>query len=299
MPNSNWVLEGIYPPITTPFDGEGAIAHDKLAANVGRWNATKLAGLVVLGSNGEYVYLNKREKLETIATVKKHLAPGKRLIAGTGCESTLHTIGLTRQAADLGADAAIIITPNYYKSAMDHAAMVRHYLAVADASPIPLVVYNMPAYAGVDLAPGTVIELAKHPNIMGLKESSGNVAKMGNIIGSMREDFSVMAGSAGFLYQSMVVGAKGGVCALANVAPDECCDIYEFARAGRHDDARVLQIRMIPPNGAVTTGFGIPGLKYAMELLGYYGGPVRSPLGPLSDQQKGALRAIFVRAGLL
>ncbi|MHB1417780.1 MAG: dihydrodipicolinate synthase family protein, partial [Chloroflexota bacterium] len=166
-------LDGIYPPIPTPFDGAGEVALDKLRANLERWNRTGIAGYVVLGSNGEFVLLNEKEKLEVIATVRERAAAGKFVLAGTGCEGTGETIKLAKKAAEVGADAAVIITPSYYKGSMNAAALTYHYEKIADSSPIPVILYNMPANTGVDMSADVVAKLAQHPNIIGLKDSSG------------------------------------------------------------------------------------------------------------------------------
>jgi 4-hydroxy-2-oxoglutarate aldolase len=292
-------LDGIYPPIPTPFNADGELALDKLASNLDRWNKTGIAGYVVLGSNGEFVLLSEKEKLEVIATVRERAAEGKFVLAGTGCEGTGETIKLTKKAAEVGADAAVLITPSYYRGKMDGAALQRHFEAVAEASPIPVILYNMPANTGVDMGADVVVKLAKHPNIVGLKDSSGNVVKIGDIVRQVDPSFQVFAGSAGFLYAALCLGAVGGVLALANVAPERCVDMYNSAREGRHDEARQLQHRLIPPNTAVTAGFGISGLKVALDLVGMYGGPVRGPLLPLNEQQTATLKKILEDASIL
>ena len=292
-------LSGVYAPIPTPFDADGAVAYDKLAENIAKWSETPLAGLLVLGSNGEFAYLSDKEKVEVLRTARQAIPRDKLFIAGTGCESTRCTLELTEQAAAIGADAAIVITPSYYTSKMDAQAMRRHFLELADRSPLPIILYNMPACTGVDLSAETVVELAQHPNIVGIKDSSGNVVKLGEIVRAAPPNFSVLAGSASFLYPALALGAVGGIMALANIAPEQCYLIYRYTLEGQHEEARRLQLRMIPPNIAVTARFGVPGLKLALDWLGYYGGPPRSPLGPLDEAQQAALRAILVEGGIL
>ena len=292
-------LDGVYPPIPTPFDADGQLVLSKLVTNLGRWNQTGIAGYVVLGSNGEFVLLSEKEKLEVVATVREHAAKGKFVLAGTGCEGTLETIKMTKKAAEVGADGAVVITPSYYRGKMDGAALQYHYETIADASPIPVILYNMPANTGVDMTADTVAKLAQHPNIIAIKDSGGNVVKIGDIVRMVDPSFQVFAGSAGFLYPALCLGAVGGVLALANVAPEQCVDIFTLTRAGRHEEARQLQLRMIPANSAVTAGFGIAGLKAAMDMVGMYGGPVRGPLRPLNEQQTAALRNILKTAGIL
>lgn len=292
-------LSGIYAPIPTPFDADGAVARDKLAENIARWNQTPLAGFVVLGSNGEFTYLSDEEKREVLRIARQAIPKDKLFIAGTGCESTRCTLELTEQAAAIGADAAIVITPSYYTSKMDAQAMRRHYLELAERSPLPILIYNMPANTGIDLSADTVAELAQHPSIVGIKDSSGNVVKLGDIIRAAPATFNVLAGSASFLYPALVLGAVGAVAALANIAAEQCDRVYRYAQEGRHEEARQLQLKMIPPNTAVTARFGVPGLKQALDWLGYYGGPVRPPLGPLDQVQQTSLRATLVEAGIL
>jgi len=297
MPSLN--VSGVYPPIPTPFDGEGNLALDRLRENLIRWCDTELIGFVVLGSNGEAVHLTEREKRAVLRATRKAIPSERLLIAGTGEQSTRATIKLTRQAADLGADAALVTPPHYYRPRMDTAALEHHYFALADASPIPILLYNMPAYTGIDLTIEQILRLAQHPNIVGIKDSGGNLAKIGAVIGGAPEGFQVLAGSASFLYPSMVLGAVGGVCALANVAPEECRRLVDLVRAGDHQAARELQLRLIPPNAAVTSQFGVPGLKQALDWTGYYGGPVRSPLRPLTEEERAELRRVLVKAELV
>jgi 4-hydroxy-2-oxoglutarate aldolase len=292
-------MAGIFPPIPTPFDAQEELDLKSLQKNIAHWNMTPINGYVVLGSNGEMTYLTEAEKLQVFETARKAIAPGKLMMAGCGCESTHASIQLTKQAAAIGADVALFISPCYYKSKMDNAALTDYYTRLADASPIPVSVYNFPANTGLDLSAELVIKLAQHPNIAAVKESGGNVVKMGEIIKNTRPDFQVLAGSAGFLYPSLVLGAVGGVLALANIAPQQCCDILNFAKAGKHEEARQLQLRMIAPNTAVTAGMGVAGLKAAMDMLGLIGGKPRSPMQPLSDEQKGKLKKILQDAGIL
>jgi 4-hydroxy-2-oxoglutarate aldolase len=292
-------MAGIFPPIPTPFDAQEELDLKSLAKNIAHWNTTPISGYVVLGSNGEMTYLTEAEKLQVFETARKAIAPGKLMMAGCGCESTHASIQLTKQAAAIGADVALFISPCYYKSKMDNAALTDYYTRLADASPIPVSVYNFPANTGLDLSAELVIKLAQHPNIAAVKESGGNVVKMGEIIKNTRPDFQVLAGSAGFLYPSLVLGAVGGVLALANIVPQQCCDILNFAKAGKHEEARQLQLRMIAPNTAVTAGMGVAGLKAAMDMLGLAGGKPRSPMQPLGDEQKGKLKKILQEAGIL
>jgi len=293
------LLSGAYSPIPTPFNANGVVAHDRLAENIARWSKTSLAGLLVLGSNGEFTYLSDEEKLEALKTARQAIPKDKLFIAGTGCDSTRATLELTEQAAAIGADVAMLITPSYYPSKMDGHAMRRHYLELADRLPLPILLYNMPANTGVDLSAETVVELSQHPNIAGIKDSSGNVVKLGEIIRAASPDFNVLAGSASFLYPALVLGAVGGIMALANIAPEQCYSIYQYAQNERHKEARQLQLKMIPVNISVTARFGVPGLKLALDWIGYYGGPPRLPLAPLDKAQQATLRATLIEGGIL
>ncbi len=294
-------LGGVFPPIPTPFDADGNLLLDKLKANIALWNKTGLHGYVVLGSNGEAVMLTDSEKAALWQAAREAIPRDKLFLVGAGVESTRNCIALAKRAAELGADAAMFVTPSYYKSQMNATSLINHYRVIADASPIPTIIYNMPGATGIDIDAATVIALAQHPNIIGVKDSSGNVAKLGDIIRAVRPDFSVIAGSGGCFYPALCIGAKGAVAALANVAPRECLAIYDAFRAGRHDEARALQLKMIPMNAAVTTRWNIPGLKAALEELnqGYYGGAPRLPLRPLGDDDRHTLRQIMTEAGAI
>lgn len=292
-------MEGVYAPITTPFDSRGRVAYDKLADNVARWAGTRLTGLVVLGSNGEGVYLTEAERRKVMETVREALPREKRMIVGTGLESTHATAKQNDLAAEVGADAVLVITPNYYRSKMDGAAMINHYTSLAETSPLPLFIYNMPGNTGIDLAAETILEIGQHPNVIGIKDSSGNIVKMGAVISAAPDHFKVYAGSASFLYPAIALGAVGGVMALGNIAPDLCTDLYQYSTTGRHDEARELQLKLIPLNTAVTSGFGIAALKQGLDWTGYYGGPVRSPLRPLSPEQTQKLRKLMSDLGLV
>lgn len=292
-------FSGIYPPVVTPFDERGEVSYDRFEENLEKWSRTGLAGFVIFGSNGEYVFLTAEEKLKLIERAAKTVPGGKKIIAGTGCESTRETIALTNAAADAGAAAALVVTPCYYSDKMNKKALFNHYSMIADNSKIPVLLYNVPKYTGVNMAPDLVAELSKHPNIVGIKDSTGNVAQIGEILNRVEEGFNVLVGTAGALYPALAIGAAGGVLALANIAPAECVDVYNLFKAGRHTEARDIYRRMLPVNTAVTATYGIAGLKAAMDMLGYYGGPPRSPLLPLDDEGKAAVRRILETAGLI
>ncbi len=292
-------IEGIFPPIPTPFDAGDDIDLAALAENLDRWNRFDLAGIVVLGSNGEAVLLEEDEKLRLVEAARAGTPEDRAVIAGTGLQSTQATIALTRAAAAAGAGFALVLPPSYYKGLMTEGVLERHFRTVADASPIPVVLYNMPACTGIDLSAELIVDLAGHANIVGLKDSSGNVVKLGRIRGEAGGGFRILAGSADFLLPALSVGAAGGVLALANIAPKECIEIHRLFMDGDVDAARGIQIRMIPPNVAVTRRWGVPGLKAAMEMLGLRGGPVRPPLLPLGEEQRDEMRSILIEARIL
>ena len=291
-------LHGIFPPIATPFLN-GKVACDKLAANVERWCRTGLKGIVVLGSNGEYVYLSEEEKRSVVNSVVQSAAKEMLVIAGTGCESTRETLRLTEDCARLGVHAALVVTPHYYAGRMGEAALMKHFSELADHSPIPILLYNVPKFTHINMAADFVARLSEHPNIVGLKDSSGNVIQLQEILNKVAGDFNVLVGTAGVLFSGLTIGCAGGVCALANVAPQACVKIFDLVKAGDLDAARQLQLRMIPVNQAVTAIYGVPGLKVAMDMLGYFGGDPRLPLLPSTEQERSEIRSILKKADLL
>lgn len=299
MKSSLISLAGVFPPIPTPFDAQGDVAYDALADNLRRWDEYDLSGYVVLGSNGEAPCLAEDEKIRILEAARPLIPWPKLMIAGTGCESTRQTIALTRRAAAAGADAALVVTPHYYGAKMTGDVLVRHYEAVADASPIPILVYNVPKFTHVNVDAPSLTRLARHPNIVGTKDTGGDMAQLANTVRLAGPGFQVLAGSAGFFLAALALGAAGGILALANIAPIQALDIYRLFKAGKLDEAAELQRRMIPVNAAVTARFDIAGLKATLEMLGYYGGPVRPPLPDLADGERAALRAILIEGGIL
>lgn len=291
-------FEGVYPPVLTPFRND-EVAHDKLAANLRRLNEHPLAGYVMLGSTGEFPLLSEAEKERVLATARAEIPREKLLVAGTGGESTPAAIRLTKRAADLGADAAIIITPGYYKAMMKPPALIRHYRAVADASPVPIVLYNFPANTGINLEPETVARLAEHSNIRAIKDSSGNVPQAAEMIRLTPKTFQVLVGSPIAFLPALVLGAAGGILAVANVAPRECCEIWRLAQAGHWAEAREVVYRISPLATGIGARYGIGGLKAAVDLLGYYGGPPRGPLPMPDGDGVEDIKEILATAGLL
>jgi 4-hydroxy-2-oxoglutarate aldolase len=293
-------LKGIYPPVPTFFDETGQIETGALKKHLAFLNRFELQGFVVLGSTGEFVMLTEKEKLLVLETARSSIPSDKLMIAGTGCQSTTETINLTKKAAEIGADAALVITPSYYRRLMTPEVLINHFRAAADGSPIPILIYNMPPCTGIDLDADTITSLARHPNIIGLKESGTNLIKLGDIFRQTQKgfDFQILAGSAGLLLPALSVGAVGGIHALANIAPEQCISIRQYFLEGKLEEARELQVRMIPVNAAVTARWGVPALKAALDFLGMHGGPVRPPLLPLSDEIRHQLEAILVEGGI-
>jgi 4-hydroxy-2-oxoglutarate aldolase len=292
-------LSGVFPPIPTPFEIDGQLALERLDENLSRWNGLPLRGYVAGGSNGEFPLLSIDERIEVVRAVRRTAAAERLVLAGSGMESTRATIDLTLQMAEAGADAALVVTPGYYRSRMTADALMAHYVDIADASPIPIVLYNVPANTGVDLTAEAAIEISHHPNIAGMKESGGDVAKIGRILSSCDSNFQVLAGSAGFFLGALAMGSVGCIAALANLAAAELDRLQALFRSGDAENARALQQRLIEANTAVTAIYGVAGLKAALELIGFYGGPVRSPLQPLAAGDRERLASILRRAGLL
>ncbi len=286
-------LKGIYPPIPTSFDDSGELALDRMKQNLLHLCQFDLAGFLVLGSNGETVMLSHDEKIRVYEAARQVIPNRMLMLAGTGGQSTRETIELTKAAAGSGADAALILNPFYYKGLMTKEALVRHYHLVADQAAIPVVIYNMPANTGIDMSADTILAMSGHPNIIGLKDSGGNLAKMGEIVGKVKPGFQILAGSAGFLFPALAVGAVGGILALANIAPQQCIDIRNLFLSGAMESARNLQNSLIELNAMVTREHGVPALKAAMDMLSMYGGPCRNPILPLSEPNTHALSSLL------
>jgi 4-hydroxy-2-oxoglutarate aldolase len=287
-------LDAVFPPMSTPFAGDGvnvgAIHH-----NVDRWMRTGLGGIVALGTNGEAPLLDDDEADRAIGAARERVPRERVLVAGTGRESTRATVAACRRAAALGADYALVRTPSFFKSAMTAGALLAHYTAVADASPIPVLLYNYPALTGVALGADTVARLAGHANIAGIKETSTDAASLAAFVDAVPPRFAVIAGSAPSFYAALCVGATGGILAAACVVPDLCVALHRAARAGRHDEAREIQRRLTPLARLVTTVHGVPGLKAAMDLAGYRGGEPRAPLAPAPASAIDEIRAALAR----
>ncbi|XP_023676040.1 4-hydroxy-2-oxoglutarate aldolase, mitochondrial [Paramormyrops kingsleyae] len=291
---------GIYPPIATPFTPTEEVDYEKLEENVQKYAKIPFRGLVVQGSNGEFPYLTVEERVEVVRHVRRALPKDKLVMAGSGCESTQATVRMSESMAQAGADAVLVVTPCFYRGRMDSRALIRHYTQVADSSPVPVVLYSVPANTGLELPVEAVVALSQHPNIVGLKDSGGDITRMALIAHKTRgSGLQLLAGSAGFLLAAYAVGAVGGVCALANVLGPQLCQLEQLCLSGSWEEARELQGRLIEPNAAVTRKFGVAALKQAMGWFGYHGGECRSPLRPLSEAEAKLLRKDFTSSGWL
>jgi 4-hydroxy-2-oxoglutarate aldolase len=291
-------LEGIFPPIPTPLSND-AVDHRALAGNVARWMQTKLSGLVVLGSNGEAPLLDDAEADAAIETARAHVPRDRTLIGGVGRESTAATIAAARRAARIGVDIALVRTPSFYKNVMTSDAFVRFYTAVADASPVPVLLYNVTLFTGVNLMPDAVERLAAHPNIIGMKESNADLVQLADTIARTPDDFVVFGGSAPTFYHALSAGADGGVLAIAGVIPDICVEMFEHVRNGRHADALALQRRITPLGRLLGAVHGVAGLKYALDQIGFIGGPTRPPLGTVPPDAQRQIRDQLAALGVL
>jgi 4-hydroxy-2-oxoglutarate aldolase len=291
-------LNGIMPPLTTPFTGDGSLDLGALKANVARYNETGLAGYVALGSNGEAVHLSSVERGQVIKAIAQSATSEHTIIAGVNALSTRAAIEATRAAAGSGAEAALVITPYFYKSSMTAPVLTRFYTEVADQSPVPLLIYNVPQNTGVVIEPAAIAALAEHQNIIGVKDSSGNMASISDTIRRTPSSFAVMTGNGGILYPSLVMGARGAVLAVACAAPRACVELYEAVEAGDHTRARELQNRLAPLSHAVTAQFGVAGLKAAMDMTGLAGAAARAPLTRISDADRDKIRSVLRETGL-
>jgi 4-hydroxy-2-oxoglutarate aldolase len=270
-------LSGVMPPITTPFQ-DGKLASEKLKNNFQKWNKTGLSGYLVLGSNGEAVYLNGKEKIRVVEVSRASIPRSKIMMVGTGMESTQETIRFTNQVAEMGADCALVVTPSYFKGSMKPQILYDHFVAVAESSRIGILLYNVPQFTGINLEPEWVAKLSKHSNIIGIKDSSGNIGQLSEMIHLSGKGFAVFVGSAPVFFPALCVGAVGGILAVANVVPQEYVRIQSLFDKGKMNEAKTLQSQLTPLAKAVTTKYGIGGLKMAMDLAGYFGGNPRLPL---------------------
>jgi 4-hydroxy-2-oxoglutarate aldolase len=292
-------LHGIFPPLATPFLDNGEIAYDHLRSNLIRWEQEPLSGYVVGGSNGEFTSLTSMERVALVRFVTEDTQSARPVIAGSGMPSTQATIELSHDMADAGASALLVVTPSYFKSKMDHTALAEYFTTVADDSPLPVLLYNVPSNTGIDMSAETILAVAGHPRIVGIKDSSGRVDKMGEVVRHAPDDFCVLAGSGGYFLGALAMGAVGMVAALANIAGKALREVLDAFDKRDLALAREKQLKLVDINRAVTSSYGVAGLKAAMDMMGYYGGPVRPPLINLEASQREGLRSLLIEASLL
>jgi 4-hydroxy-2-oxoglutarate aldolase len=291
---TNWVpIKGVIPPMITPFDAQGEIDHSAFIHNIEKWNTDQLAGYLVIGSNSETAFLSADEKLVLVKLAVRHRTPGRHLMAGTGCESLRETIAFTQACADLGVESALVLTPHYYDGVMDSDHLTRFFTALADQSPIPILIYNVPQFTHVNIKADAIKVLSQHPNIVGMKDSNGDVPQMANFLRVADAKFQIFVGTASAWYPALCMGVVGGILALANCSPNECASVQEAYDQGRLEQAFRLYQALLPVNSAVTALYGIPGLKYACDLNGYLGGQVRSPLMACPEDGRVHIEKIF------
>jgi len=279
-------LSGLLLPITTPFKPDETIDAQGLTANLEKWNRVGVMGYVVLGSTGERVNLNEREFLNVIEITRQAVPQTMTFIVGAGQQSTRGTIDEMKAAANAGAEAVLVITPHYYRSAITQDALVIHYTAVADAAPVPVILYSMPDLTGIKIEPETAARLSEHQNIAGMQDSSNDIAKFADAVRMTGKDFAMMIGNGTVFSEALQAGARAGILAVGCCAPQICLDIYQAVRGGDIDRANALQQKLTPLARAVTKTYGIGGLKAALDMVGYVGGAVRAPLKAPSEEAR-------------
>lgn len=288
-------LAGVLAPLPTPFGDDDNVDLVRLRAALEWWVASPLTGFVVLGSNGEAVLMDDQE-CDRVVDVARAIVPrGRPLIAGTGRESTRATIRATKRAAELGADAVLVRTPGFFKSQMTGDVFMHHYSAVADASPVPVLLYNFPAVTGVNLLPATVGRLSEHPNIVGMKESGSDIGHIADLVSNTPSTFSVLAGSGSTFFAALCAGVSGGILALAALLPEPCVRLWQLAKDQHYDEARALQRRLLPIARLISSGYGVPGLKAALQIVGCDVGKPRPPLEPIPDFAVAVLKEALTR----
>jgi len=295
------VFDGVLPPIPTPFTDD-RLDLGPLGDNLDRWMAAGLRGVLALGTNGEAPYVDDDEADAFVRACRARVPAGRTLLVGTGRESTRATVAASRRAADAGADAVLVRPPTTYRGQMTDAALQAHFEAVADACPVPVLLYNQPLAFNVELSPALVAKLRTHENVRGLKESSGNVGLVGEHVAGPGADatrFPVLTGVASTMFASLMVGATGVIVAVANVVPELCVRLYDAARAARLDEALALQRALTPLGRAVTQQYGVGGLKAAMSLAGYAGTTPRRPTLPASPEAVTSVQKLLHDLGVI
>jgi 4-hydroxy-2-oxoglutarate aldolase len=291
------MLSGVFAPVTTPFDKKGKVLLQELASNVRKLNTSKLRGYLVLGTNGEFKSLTEAERRKVLETVVGAAGKEKIVMAGTGRESTEQSLIDTKEAAAMGIHFASLIAPSFFAKKMTDPVLLNHFRLIADNSSVPVLLYNNPEVAVVTFGTGLIGEASKHPNIVGMKDSSkGNFA---SYLLAAAPGFNLLAGSANFFFEALVMGGVGGVLSIANFAPDACCRVYDLWKLGKFEDARKEQYRLMTLNQKVSGKFGVAGVKAAMDVFGFYGGPPRAPLAPLTAEEERKLGEDLKAAGFL
>jgi len=289
-------LKGIFPPVVTPFNRRGDVDEKHFGENLQKYAGIGLGGVVVAGSTGEALYLNEAERLRLVEIARDVVRPPELLLVGTGLESTRETIRLSREAIARGADALLVLPPHYYKPKMDPRALIAHFEGLADKVKRPVVLYSIPQFTGINMEVETIATLSRHPNVVGLKESSGNLAFVKTILRHVTPGFRVLVGSVMILLDALRAGAAGAVLGQACFAPELCIGVYEAFGHGQTKTARELQQRLVPLAQKISLPFGVSGIKVALDLSGYHGGPPRSPLLPLSVELRQAVSAALREA---
>lgn len=294
----NEKLTGVFAPITTPFDDQGEVSYENLRKNVRFYAQSNLKGYLALGSNGENKSLTAKEKELVLRAIIEEKAPHQTVMAGCIFESTKETIEFARTAERLGADFATLLPPAYFKKQMTEPVLLRYFSDVADAVGIPCLVYNAPQFcADISLSVDLIRKVSQHPNIVGMKDSS--VGNIENFLLAVRETFNVMAGSANFFMNALIMGATGGVISLANAFPEITCELYDLTRQKQYEKAFALNEKILRLNKAVSGKGGVAAVKYAMDLAGLYGGDPRLPLLPLSEDDKRSIRSVLEKEGMV
>lgn len=294
-------LEGTFLPVTTPFDSvTGDVDYAAFGANLRRWFGSPIRGILIGGSTGESVFLDEEERSKLIEEARAVIPDEALVIAGTGSEATRHTIQLTRQAATVGADAVLVSPPAYFKGAMTQETLTRHYRAVADASPVPVLIYQVPLrLSTIEFSTDLVATLSDHPNIIGIKDSRGEIDLLIELVQQTVDGFQVLTGNGSVLYPALGIGAVGGIVAVGLMAADQAANISVAFRAGRLEEAERLQEQIAPVNQSIVGGMGVPGIKAALDLLGFSGGFPRPPLAPVSELGIEEIKGILETADLL
>jgi 4-hydroxy-2-oxoglutarate aldolase len=286
-------LAGIFGPETTPFDTNEDVDFAAFAANVRSHIESGFHGVVVCGSTGEAALLDERERVQLIESARREVPDERWLIAGTGAESTRACVRRCREVAAAGADAVLVVAPHYYSAAMSFTALSAHYERIADESPVPVILYNIPKFMHFRLEPELIARLAEHENIVGMKDSAGDVSFLERYLASQSDSFTVITGHAGTFLRALELGARGGILAAANFAPELVLELWNAFHDGRMDEAADAQRRLSPLASEIVARMGVPGVKAALDQVGLTGGPVRLPLLPLESRERPELAMLL------